>query len=85
MAEISPEEGEVQAPGVWCWEEEFPWHLAMKISKDLVSPSWWCRGWLQTQTSSCKASRWTCSLVGTHMVSGGGVAAREAQGHVGKD
>lgn len=90
MAEVPKEGGtpkphtKLPIPGILCQEEKIPWHLPVNISENSVYPSWWGRRWLETQTFSCKASTQTHSLMGTHLVFGGGVAAQKAQRCVGK-
>lgn len=70
MAEVPPEEE--GAPQLHlCQEEEFP-HLVVKISKESICPSWWWGRHLGTQTPTYRASTWTRSLAGTHLVSGRG-------------
>lgn len=90
MAEVTPEEGGVPAPRraaqsrELCQEEEFPRHLAVKISEDSVCPSQWGRGRLETQKRSRRARTRTPSFASIHLLSGGGAAAQEAQRRVGK-
>lgn len=62
-----------------------PHGIFKRKSMKTVCPSSWGGGRLETHMPSCRNGTVTYSFVGTDLISGGEMAAREVQEHAGKD